>query len=62
MVVETFFVDALHLAIASVHGLDYLVSWNFKHIVNVRTRRLVNAVNVNNDLRPLEIVAPLELC
>lgn len=61
VVVETFFVDALHLAVASAHGLDYLVSWNFRHIVNVRTRSLVNAVNVNNGLRPLEIVAPPEL-
>jgi hypothetical protein len=61
VVVETFFVDALHLAIASAHGMNYLVSWNFRHIVNVRTRSLVTTVNVNNGLRPLEIVAPPEL-
>ena len=26
-------VDALHVAIAAVHGMDYLISWNCKHIV-----------------------------
>lgn len=30
--------DALHLAIASVNNIDYLVSWNFEHLVNIRTR------------------------
>ena len=61
VVVETFYADALHLAIASAHGTDYLVSWNFRHIVNVRTRRLVASVNVNNGFRPLDIIAPPEL-
>lgn len=61
VVVETFYADALHLAIASAHGMDYLVSWNFRHIVNVRTRKLVGSINVNNGFRPLEVVAPPEL-
>ncbi|MGF1452954.1 MAG: type II toxin-antitoxin system VapC family toxin [Opitutales bacterium] len=26
--------DAIHIALASVHGIDYLVTWNFKHIAN----------------------------
>ncbi len=26
--------DSLHIAVASVHGVDYLVTWNFKHIAN----------------------------
>ena len=33
--------DALHIAIATVHGMDYLVSWNFKHITNGQTIPLV---------------------
>lgn len=61
VVVDTLYSDALHLAIASTHGIDYLVSWNFRHMVNVRTRALVTTVNVNNGFRPLEIVAPPEL-
>lgn len=30
--------DAIHIAVASVHRIDYLVTWNFKHIANPRTR------------------------
>jgi predicted nucleic acid-binding protein len=26
--------DALHIAVASVHGMEYLLTWNFKHINN----------------------------
>jgi predicted nucleic acid-binding protein len=61
VVVETYSVDALHLAIASTSGMEYLVSWNFRHIVNTRTRSLVATVNLNNGLTQLEIVAPPEL-
>ena len=61
VVVERFYSDALHLGVASAHGINYLISWNFRHIVNVRTRGLVTTLNVNNGFRPLEIVAPPEL-
>lgn len=30
--------DAMHIAVAAVHGIDYLVTWNFKHIANPFTR------------------------
>jgi predicted nucleic acid-binding protein len=30
--------DAIHIAVASVHEMDYLVTWNFKHIANPFTR------------------------
>ena len=33
--------DALHIAIAANHGIDYLLTWNFKHINNASTRALV---------------------
>ena len=36
--------DALHIAIATVHGMDYLVSWNFKHITNGQTIPLVERI------------------
>jgi len=32
-------VDALHIAIATVHGMDYLLTWNCKHIANAECRR-----------------------
>lgn len=37
--------DAIHIAVASVHRMDYLVTWNFKHIANPHIRdRLRTAV------------------
>jgi len=33
--------DALHIAVATVHGMDYLVTWNCKHIANARMLRFV---------------------
>ena len=30
--------DALHIAVAAVNGIDYLVTWNFAHINNARLK------------------------
>lgn len=53
--------DAMHVAIASVNGIGYLLSWNFKHLVKVKTRRLVALVNTMKNYQPVEIIAPPEL-
>ncbi len=53
--------DALHVALASVNGIGYLLSWNFKHLVKVKTRRLVAVVNMVREYQPIEIIAPPEL-
>jgi len=53
--------DALHIAVASVNRVDILVSWNFSHIVNLKTRTKVNAINLLNDYREINIVSPYEL-
>jgi len=53
--------DMQHLACATVHGVDYVVSWNFRHMVKVHTRKMVNAINTLNDYDDIEIVAPIEL-
>ena len=37
--------DALHVAVASVHKIDYLVTWNFGHIANVRKQARVRLFN-----------------
>jgi predicted nucleic acid-binding protein len=39
------FRDALHLAFASVHGIDYLVTWNCTHIANVNIIKKVMRIN-----------------
>ena len=56
-----YFDDALHIAAASYYKMSCLVSWNFEHIVKVKTRRLVNLENRRNNFEVLEIVSPLEL-
>lgn len=53
--------DAEHVAIASVNRMDYLCSWNFRHLVKVNTRREVNLLNALKGYGPLEIIAPPEL-
>jgi len=53
--------DAMHISIATINELDYLLSWNFEHIVRVKTRRIVNRVNASLGYRDLEIATPAEL-
>jgi predicted nucleic acid-binding protein len=53
--------DARHVAIATVAGMEALVSWNFKHIVNVRRRRLVHSVNIRLGYPLIELVSPEEV-
>jgi predicted nucleic acid-binding protein len=36
--------DALHIAIATVHGMDFLLTWNCKHIANAEMRNLIEEV------------------
>jgi len=58
---ERYIDDALHVATASFYNVSYLVSWNFEHLVKVRTRRLVNSVNILEGFSEIEIVSPQEL-
>lgn len=53
--------DALHVAMATVHGVRLVVSWNFKHLVNVRREDGFNAVNLLQGWPPVRIVSPKEL-
>ena len=57
---ETSYSDCLHIALATIHKADYLVSWNFKHIVNVQRIRGYNAINLKNGYSLLEIRSPRE--
>ncbi len=56
-----YFDDALHVAIASVNRVGILLSWNFSHLVKVKTRRMVALVNAMENHMPVEIIAPPEL-
>jgi predicted nucleic acid-binding protein len=52
--------DALHVATCTVAGVDYLVSWNFKHLVNVERRNGFNGINLLHGYRNVSIVSPQE--
>ncbi len=53
--------DARHVAIATVAGVEALVSWNFKHLVNLKRRRLVHSVNIRLGYPLIELVSPEEV-
>ena len=53
--------DALHVALATVARVDVLVSWNFKHIVNLGRIRLFNSVNIEWGYGLVEIRSPKEV-
>ncbi len=53
--------DALHIALAAVHGMEYLLTWNFKHIANATMRANVELVCRLNGFEPPIICTPLEL-
>jgi hypothetical protein len=53
--------DALHIALAVVARVDVLVSWNFKHIVNLKRIHAYNAVNLKRGYPILEIRTPREV-
>jgi hypothetical protein len=53
--------DALHIAVATVSGMDYLLTWNFKHIANAARRANVELVCRLNNYEPPVICSPMEL-
>lgn len=53
--------DCIHIATATIHKLDLLISWNFKHIVNVIRIRGYNSINLRNGYPTLEIRSPKDL-
>jgi hypothetical protein len=53
--------DALHVALATIGRVDVMVSWNFKHIVNLGRIRLFNAVNLEQGYGSIEIRTPKEV-
>lgn len=53
--------DGLHIAIATVYQADVVVSWNLRHMVKLKTRREVKAINILEGFREIEIFTPLEV-
>jgi predicted nucleic acid-binding protein len=57
---KTNFNDCLHIALATIHKADYLISWNFKHIVNVERIRGYNSINIKLGYSTIDIRSPRE--
>jgi hypothetical protein len=53
--------DCRHIATATINKVDFLVSWNFKHIVNVFRIRGYNSVNLRSGYIQLDIRSPKEI-
>ncbi|MFZ4854919.1 MAG: type II toxin-antitoxin system VapC family toxin [Desulfuromonadaceae bacterium] len=47
--------DAYHIAIATVHGIETLASWNFKHIVSINPIRKIHEINLKRGYQIVEI-------
>jgi len=52
--------DATHVAACTVAGIEYLVSWNFKHLVNAERKRGFHAMNILHGYHNVSIVSPQE--
>ncbi len=53
--------DAAHIGIAAVNGIDFLATWNFKHILNPVTQHLIEAVCRDAGFEPPTICTPEQL-
>ena len=58
---RTSFDDALHISVAAIAGMDFLLSWNCRHIANPETRPLIRKVCEEKGYRYPEICTPFEM-
>lgn len=54
------YVDALHVAVAAAHGIDYLLTWNCTHIANPMLRGRIEAICRATGFEPPVICTPVE--
>jgi len=50
--------DAVQLAVATVHQVDYLLTWNYAHLANFETQSKLEKLNARSDLRSPVLVSP----
>lgn len=58
---ESYQEDAYHIAVATLNEMDYLISWNFRHIVRRITKDIVRMISTLRNLKQVEITTPGEL-
>ncbi len=54
-------IDAFHLAVAAWHKMDYLLSWNCKHIASGRVQKMVEKINADLAIHTPIVCTPEEL-
>ncbi len=54
-------IDAIHIATATVHGLDYLLTWNCKHIANAQIQGKLAQISLDFDYELPILCTPYEL-
>jgi len=54
-------VDALHIAVSTIRGMDFLLTWNMKHLANASMRNAITAVCLSYSYKPPVICTPEEL-
>ena len=52
--------DALHIAVAAVNEIDFIITWNFKHINNPFLKNTIRNIIINNNYKCPEICSPEE--
>ncbi|MDR2429252.1 MAG: type II toxin-antitoxin system VapC family toxin [Candidatus Margulisbacteria bacterium] len=53
--------DALHIAVATINNLDYIVSYNFRHIVKLKTVTMTEIINLREHYKKIGIFSPTEV-
>jgi len=53
--------DSLHVAVSAVHGVDYLLTWNYRHLDNAETKPIIRSVCAIHGYTSPEICTPQEL-
>ncbi len=54
-------IDAFHLAVAAWYGMDYVLSWNCKHIVSGRVQKILQDLNAKTGMHTPIMCTPEEL-
>jgi predicted nucleic acid-binding protein len=58
---EKYPTDALHIALSTVNDLDYIASYNFRHIVKLKTITMTESVNIRENYKRIGIFSPTEV-
>ena len=53
--------DSLHIALSAVHGIDYLLTWNYRHLDNAEAKPIIRRACMENGYEYPEICTPQEL-